>query len=318
MPKPRWELPAPTYEKDVNRAVDIYRRAIIEILALISQLATHGSENKEISQAQMNAVFAQLAVLLQGVDRDAEAWIKEQIFHVFTEGQAEALFALGEAKSLDEARAAVAAAPMSALSTATIAAMVDDTFEHLLAANDKMKKSTIKMVRDVVAEQMRTKAAQGMGRNTTRNAIVESLSKKGFKDRWEKEGDVAIISRNGRTWRIRDYAEMVTRTKMLEAFSEGQRVQAVEMGIDLAIISSHGAKDACRHFEGQVISMTGQTEGFLTYDELRRSNLIFHPNCKHRITPVRSLDLLPEAVRRKYEEGKKEALAAFKAQKRKK
>jgi hypothetical protein len=111
---------------------------------------------------------------------------------------------------------------------------------------------------------------------------------------------------------------MVTRTKMLEAFSEGQRVQAVEMGIDLAIISSHGAKDACRHFEGQVISMTGQTEGFLTYDELRRSNLIFHPNCKHRITPVRSLDLLPEAVRRKYEEGKKEALAAFKAQKRKK
>lgn len=318
MPKPRWELPSPTYEKDVNRAVKIYHNAIIQILAILSDLATHGRENKEISQAQMNSVFAQLAALLKEVDRDAEAWIREQITLVFTEGQAEALYALGEVKSLDEARAAVAAAPMSALSTATIAATIDDTFEHLLSANDKMKKSTIKMVRQVVAEQMREKAAMGMGRNTTRNAIVQSLSKQGLKDRFEKEGDVAIISRNGRTWRIRDYAEMVTRTKMLESFSEGQRVQAVEMGIDLAIISSHNAKDACRHFEGQVISLNGQTEGFLTYDELRRSNLIFHPNCKHRITPIRSLDVLPEAVRKKFEDGQKEAKAAFKAQKRKK
>lgn len=318
MPTPRWELPAPTYEKDVNRAVDIYKKAIIEVLAILSDLATHGSANKEITQAQMNAVLAQLAVLLKSVDRDAENWINEQIRFVFTEGQAEALYSLGEAKTLDEARAMVAAAPMSALSQATITAMIDDTFEHLLSANDKMKKSTIKMVRDIVAEQMRTKAAQGMGRNTTRNAIVQSLTKAGLKDRWEKEGDVAIISKNGQTWRIRNYAEMVTRTKMLEAFSEGQRVQSIEMGIDLAIISSHGAKDACRHYEGQVISMNGQTEGFITYDELRKSNLIFHPNCKHRITPIRSLDVLPEAVRKKFEDGQKEAAAAFKAQKEKK
>jgi hypothetical protein len=317
MAQPRWDIPLPTYNRDVNELVRIYKNAILEVIAILESLSTRGSE-KDISRAQMNTVLAQLAVLIGQVDKDAEAWVKEQIKEAFINGQVEALVTIGEAKTLDEARSMISGAAMSALVMESIDALTADTFEDLLFANNKMKQSTIKMVRAVVAEQMKAKAAAGMGRNTSRKAIVAALNKKDIRDRFNVEGNVAIVDRAGRRWKLETYAEMVTRTKMLQAHTEGTRVEALERGVDLAIISSHNADDSCRKFEGQIISLNGHTEGFMTYDGLRRSNLIFHPNCRHKVTPIRDINLLPEAVRKKFEEGQKEAKAALRAAKKKK
>ncbi|MDC3413970.1 phage minor capsid protein [Terrihalobacillus insolitus] len=307
MPSPNWDLPLPNYERDINRLIRTYKNAIKEVLIILESLSTYGKE-KDISKAQMEAVLAQLSVLLRDLDKETESWVKEQVTKAFQNGQAESVIAAGEAKTLDEA---AKLASMSALVTQTLQAMIDDTFEDLLYANQKMKRETVKMVRAVVAEQMRTKAAEGMGRNTTRNAIVQALTKKELRERFDVEGNVAIIDKAGRRWKLETYAEMVTRTKMLQAHVEGTRVEALERGIDLAIISSHGAKDACRWYEGQIISMNGQTEGFLKYEDLRKSNLIFHPNCKHKITPIRDISLLPESVQKKFEEGQSKAKQAL-------
>jgi hypothetical protein len=312
MPSPNWDLPLPNYERDINRLIATYKAAIVEVILALETLSTYGKE-KDISQSQMEATLAQLSVLLTNLDKEAELWVQEQITKAFQNGQAESVLAAGEAKTLEEA---VKLASMSALATQTIKAMIDDTFEDLLYANQKMKRETIKMVRAVVAEQMRTKSAQGMGRNTTRNAIIQALTKKEIRERFNVEGNVAIIDKAGRRWKLETYAEMVTRTKMLQAHFEGTRVEALERGIDLAIISSHGAKDACSKYEGQIISMNGQTEGFLKYEDLRKSNLIFHPNCKHKITPIRDISLLPESVRKKFEEGQADAKQALKESKK--
>jgi len=95
---------------------------------------------------------------------------------------------------------------------------------------------------------------------------------------------------------------MVVRTKQQQAHVEGVRVESVERGVDLAVISSHGATDPCRNYEGLVISMNGETPGYKTYKELRQSGKIFHTNCKHHISPIRDIKLLPESLRKKHEE----------------
>lgn len=313
MARPNWDLPLPNYERDVNELVRIYRNAIRDVIAILESLSTYGTE-KDISRNQMTAVLAQLSVLLGEVDKEAEVWVKQRIKEAFIQGQAETLVAIGEAKTLEEA---AKIASMSALVVQTIDALVADTFEDLLYANNKMKRETIKMVRSVVAEQMKTKAAAGMGRNTIRNAIVKALTKKELRDRFNVEGNVAIIDKAGRRWKLDTYADMVTRTKLLQAHVEGTRVEAMERGVDLAIISSHNAKDPCRDFEGQIISMNGLTKGFPTYDELRRSNLIFHPNCKHKVTPIRDINLLPAEVRKKFEKGRNKAIKALRDAKKK-
>lgn len=305
MASPRWDLPLPNYEKDVNTTVRIYRNAIQRVIVILQELATYGQTDKSISRAQMNSILNQLSVALAEVDSEAEAYVREEIEKAFVNGQAQTVVAIGEAKTMEEA---ASMASMSELSRSTVDAMIADTFEDLMYANNKMKRETIKMVRGMVAESMRTSAAMNQGVNFTKKSILE---------RFQAEGNIAIIDRRGRKWKLDTYAEMVTRSKMRQAHTEGSRVEALERDIDLAIISSHGAKDECRHYEGQVISMNGNTPGFITYDELYRSNLIFHPNCKHKLTPIRDVSLLPTEVRRKFEEGQKQAVKRLENKKKK-
>ena len=317
MVKPKWDLPLPRYDSETNTIMRLYTQALAEMLVLVETLSTRGDVNREITIQQQNAVIAQIAVIMTSLDRDVESQVRRMIEDAFFDGQVDTLIALGEAATIAEARAIVGATTMSGLATATIAATVADTFEDLMYANNKMKRESIRMVRAVVAENMKTKAIQGEGANSTSRAIIAAISKKELRERFNVEGNVAIIDKAGRRWKNDVYAKMVVRTKMLQSHTEGIRVQAVDRGIDLAIISSHGAKDACRHFEGQIVSLNGATEGFITYEELRRSNLIFHPNCKHRVTPIRDVSLLPPAVRKQFEDGKKKAKQSLQAQKRK-
>lgn len=313
MATPNWDLPLPNYERDVDEIVRIYKNAILEVILILEQLSTYGKE-KDISRSQMQSVLAQLSVLLREVDSEAEVWVKERIQEAFKNGQAETLVAIGEVKTLDEA---VKLASMSALVYTTLDVLLEDTFEDLLYANQKMKRETVKMVRAIVSEQMREKAAMGQGRNTTRNAIIKALSKKEIRERFNVEGNVAIIDKAGRRWKLETYAEMIVRTKLMQSHIEGTRIEALERGVDLAIISSHGATDACRLYEGQIISLNGLTDGFPTYRDLAASNLIFHPNCKHKVTPIRDINLLPAAVRKKFEDGREKAWNALEEAKNK-
>lgn len=46
---------------------------------------------------------------------------------------------------------------------------------------------------------------------------------------------------------------------------------------------SHGAKDACRSWEGKVLSLDRATEGYPTLDEAKATGEIIHPGCGHRM-----------------------------------
>lgn len=315
MASPRWDLPYPSYQYNINELKRIYKAAILEVIVILEQLATRGKRNT-VSWEQMTAVLAQLTALLSQLDHDAVQWVEHRIKEAFRNGQAETIYAIGEARTLSQAISLVSTSELVRRTADTLAA---DTFEDLLYANDKMRRETIRMIRSIVSEQMKAQAAMNQGVFTTTRAIVNALTKKEIRTRFDEEGNIAIIDRAGRRWKLEVYAEMLARTKLLQAHVEGIRVEALERGIDLAIISSHNAVDCtCGMFEGQVISLNGLTEGFMTYDELRRSNLIFHPNCMHKVTPIRDINLLPEEVRRKFERGRARAEEALRVAKLKK
>ena len=46
------------------------------------------------------------------------------------------------------------------------------------------------------------------------------------------------------------------------------------------------AIDACKKWEGAIISVGESVEGYHSYEELRETGEIWHPNCRHHITPV--------------------------------
>jgi hypothetical protein len=99
------------------------------------------------------------------------------------------------------------------------------------------------------------------------------------------QGVAALTDRGGRQWTLDRYAEMLTRTKVVEARNTGLSNKLAENGYDLVQVSAHGANDVCGDWEGKILSLSGRTDGYPTVDEATADGL-FHPNCEHAINAV--------------------------------
>lgn len=292
------QIPEPKYSQDEAQLVKYYKKAFKET-ALKLKTIQFVTEKQ-----QADSLLNQIAFILQQLDADTKKWCQETVTKAFKDGQARTLLAIGEASSLAEA---ASLASFSMLSRDTVEALVNDTYSDLLIATKNTETKVKQLVRSAVSETMRVKAIEQLGRKTQRNEIVGKLAKKGLSKNLNTEGWVGIVDATGRKWNLSTYAEMVVRTKLQQAHVEGIRVECLERKVDLAVVSSHGATDSCRFFEGMVISLNGVTKGYPTYAELRATSKIFHPNCQHSVNPVRDLSLLPKDVRDKAAESIKAA-----------
>lgn len=94
-------------------------------------------------------------------------------------------------------------------------------------------------------------------------------------------GAVALIDKGGKRWQLDTYGEMLARNTMANIARTAQINTALEYGFDLVKITKHGATDPCRNWEGEILSLTGQTKGYKTLEQAKNSGEIFHVNCRH-------------------------------------
>lgn len=95
-----------------------------------------------------------------------------------------------------------------------------------------------------------------------------------------------FVNKVGSRYNSRSYFEMLGRTVVSQFGNQVYEDVMIESGIDLARISSHGAVDRCKRWEGKIVSITGATPGYPTLQESRESGDIWHPRCKHFLIPV--------------------------------
>jgi hypothetical protein len=284
------ELPAPSYEYEIEQLVSYYKRAVRDILRELESV-----DLTDFQRANALAVLKDIADILAELDDNATAWVEENIPKAALDGVARAIVALGVAETLDEARTI---AKFNKLNRELVKAVVADTQSDLLAVTQNMNRKVKAAVRQAVAESMRSNMTRGInGRKTISADIVVEMRK-----RLGKAVNTGIIDAAGRRWKPEDYVDMVTRTKMMFAHNEATRNEAISRGAYYAIISSHGAVDACRFHEGRIIKLTPDAPGdYPTFEQLRETGQIWHPRCRHVYTVFRSIDRLPDSVREKAE-----------------
>lgn len=91
---------------------------------------------------------------------------------------------------------------------------------------------------------------------------------------------LSIVDKNGdtRRYQVDAYAEMVARTKLIEASTAGAVQATLAAGGDLVEISVHNTLcPVCQEFEGKVYSLSGTDPDFPPAEDLPP----FHPNCEH-------------------------------------
>lgn len=184
-------------------------------------------------------------------------------------------------------------------------ALVIETYSDILEATENTMPAIKKVVRDSVRDiiQLNTLTDEKYAgqADQLKKQLMKRLSKKGLRERIVKDGFVGIVDKAGRRWSVGTYSDMVVRTKLSQAYTDGVKKEGQELGMDLGVISDHGAKDDCKQWEGVVVSLSGKTSGFPTLKEAQATNEVFHPNCQHTVHLIRDLDQLSSRDRKKAE-----------------
>jgi hypothetical protein len=141
----------------------------------------------------------------------------------------------------------------------------------------RLFRSVNEVVQNLISEDgLNTIIASGLVKGNTSESVKQEL----FKELLEKHGTGPLII-NGRRYKPDKYAEMLARTRIREAQTEGVIRYAEESGNDLVRVSDHSTLTTiCQEFEGNIYSISGKHP---KYPKLIRKTP-FHPNCLHVIT----------------------------------
>lgn len=160
-----------------------------------------------------------------------------------------------------------------------VVTLIDDANERFSELHRRILRDAEDVYRDVLAQALPQAV---MGVESTQQAVRRALN--AFADR----GITAFVDKAGRRWGMAEYAEMATRTGMMNSAIAGYTQEALAHGEDLVIITDHADEcPLCAPWERRVLSLTGAQADHPdcsgTIGDARAAGL-FHPNCLHAMT----------------------------------
>lgn len=150
----------------------------------------------------------------------------------------------------------------------------NDTFQHIAGQTDKMKLSVKASLRNDAQDVFRRAAVEGIPRKKAYRELRDKIM--------INTPDFKFIDKAGKKWDSKTYLDMMTHTVMSTTQRDIYANVLTQEGQDLVKISQNGATDACKNWEGKILSLTGSTKGYPTLHEAAATGEIFHPRCKHR------------------------------------
>ena len=268
----------PNYDSQIEELVREFKRAVEKIKAQLDRF-----DLTDFRRANQMATLKNIANILSELNDEAAAWVEANLPVAARNGVAESIVALGVVDTLAEAHQIV---KFNRVNTELVKAAIADTQADLLAVTQNIDRKVKATIRQVVSETMRENLAQGVNGRRTMNADIIQ----GLRGKLGDSVNTGIVDASGRRWKPEVYVDMVTRTKMMRLTNEATLNEAVDREAYYGVISSHGAKDLCRNWEGRVVKLVEAAPGDYPYYGALPNREIFHPNCKHTISPVRVPD----------------------------
>lgn len=302
------EIPFPEYEGNEEKVIKIYekhwKRIEKEILSL-SEIPD-GQTRRQLGM-QREAAISRLQLLFYELRKEMGEAIPEMVTDAYLAGLAYTAITAGVYTLVDGSFDKTLTAAKKDLKIAFkpskqryVSRMVRDLQTDLLKTTKNTENFTKRIVRESFAKVMSEETLRAQKRSEIARKVKEEITKRALKSKLE--GNIALIDSAGRRWSLDRYVKMAVKTKVNNVYFDGIREQAKEEGMDLAIINSHPLTvDACKKFEGMIISLNGDTKGYFTYEQLKASKKIFHPNCRHFARPIPGIDFVPKEYLRKHE-----------------
>ena len=145
-----------------------------------------------------------------------------------------------------------------------------------------------------VIDALRTATVAALRENAVAGGSKKELAR-ALEEKWlgaARDGETfQFVDSGGHVWDTKTYVAMNVRTNAMRVYNDSLAdTIGRATGSELVRVSSGGDPDCrlCFPWEGRILSLTGKTEGFPSYEEARETGL-FHPNCVHTLEAVDEL-----------------------------
>ncbi len=257
-------------EQSILRLEKTLKSAYADIVDEITGATSFGTANRR-------AILKQIEGILTGLGVDVDTFLRKELTTYYKIGADESI------RQLQNIGAEVNVAEgFNRVHKDAIASLVDDAAtafgESMSGVNRSAQLLLGRAVREAITQRMATSLVSGDALRNVKQMIVGLLQQNGLD---------ALKDKGGNSWTLDRYAEMLFRTKAVEARNRGVVNRMAENGYDLVQVSSHGATDVCGDWEGKILSISGETteldgEPVATVAEAEADGL-FHPNCRHAL-----------------------------------
>lgn len=256
-------------EAQIARLVQTFKKAYKDIIAEISTATNFGVANRQ-------AILSQIENILFDLGVDVNDIVNTEITSYYEIGADQAV------RQLRNVGAPIGVKEgFNRVHADAISALVDDTAkafaESIVGVGRSASLLLGKATRDLLTQQMAKGIVGGEALRTVRLSIKGILQEQGLS---------ALVDKGGKRWSLDRYAEMLFRTKAVEARNRAMANRMVENGYDLVQVSKHNTEHKeCAVWEGKILSITGETKDYPTLAAAEAAGL-FHPNCKHAINVI--------------------------------
>lgn len=248
----------------IQKLIDTYHAAYESIIRTIE----HDTDAGKISKAR---TMATIRAQLQSLGDDVAVWAQEEIPQYYLDG---ANIAIQDLKDIG----ADLSGPkgLAAINKDAIAVLIDETRNAFADSLTMIARSAQGYVNDAIKAQIRATLADGALLGKARQEIASNIV-----NDMEKNGLSALVDAGGKQWQFETYANMLVRTKAVESRNLGLQDKMLQNGYDLVQVSDHNSDHpACAVWEGEILSITGNTPGYATTSDAEDQGLM-HPNCQH-------------------------------------
>lgn len=259
------------FQHKAEALLHLYAEAEEIMLRKMARRLAKGADLSDWAQrkyAQINAIQKELRTVIRELDLQSGSTWNRLI------AQAADMGARAFAADIDGT-----AIPEASTRIQAVVEVQEELAGRMSAYHDRILREATDGYRSVIGHAV---SLAQTGTITTREAIRNSL------DDFARVGISAFFDKSGRRWGMAEYAEMATRTGMMNAALASYTNDAVEHGKDLVIITDHSDEcPLCRPWENRILSISGASLSDPactgTLDQARAAGL-FHPNCLHSFT----------------------------------
>lgn len=273
-------------DKLIKKLIMLYILANEDFVNLITDSMSVEYPTDEVHIKSMTSILNEVTSLSNALKNKANPMIESVIKEAYNEGYQNSNNILGD-NILEQGDS----------QQSMLNKLVSDTCNDMLIATKYMSESAKRFVRVKTSQVMQLQQAIREGNKSLAYTLARQLEAGKLQKDVNSQAFTGIVDSMGRRWNLKTYSEMVIRTKTQQAYIYGTAEYGHKMGCHLFIISSHNAIDACKKWEGSIITVGETIDGYLSYEELAGSMEIFHPNCRHHITPIS--DTIAERISKK-------------------